>query len=539
MQAVDPEPFDRQVGVQWLPVAGGAVAGPCLPNLPSDFGLLTVPYVVIEAHSPTLTTTLEVCADSLTDRDGDLELVISRIPTTIEQLAKPVVVGVVPATIVGVGAPTIEVIGTTVVEGADGDGVVAEVVIAATGIGATSVQYETASGGPGAPVPAVAGDDFEPVSGEVSGALPWNRTIRIPILGDDIVEGDHAFRLRVSSPDTVISTTTADVVIVDDDELGLAIDAVSVDEGALASTTIRLVNPVEQAMSVAWETVAGTASAGDDFVGANDSVQFDPGELSRTIAVQTVVDSRIERNETFEVVASAAGGAAATGTITIVEDSPPTLSRVDDITVSVPIGTVRPVPVTWQLRADDDRDGQLPVTCIPSSGSGFPIGTSTVGCTAADSGGHVVSATFDVLVGTAAGTFAGSGRTAAPGTPPFTFTRGETVNLVSGGFDPNGSVVVQLRSEPIDLGTFSADGQGVVDVLVTLPADVAPGEHTLVISPADGAGGRAAAVPIVIEASPSGQLPKTGSSLAALLWLALAAAWIGVGLRLVGCRRLA
>jgi hypothetical protein len=48
--------------------------------------------------------------------------------------------------------------------------------------------------------------------------------------------------------------------------------------------------------------------------------------------------------------------------------------------------------------AVDDQDGPRPVTCSPEPGSTFPLGDSTVTCTATDSGGHTGQATFTVTV---------------------------------------------------------------------------------------------------------------------------------------------
>lgn len=51
-----------------------------------------------------------------------------------------------------------------------------------------------------------------------------------------------------------------------------------------------------------------------------------------------------------------------------------------------------------QPTASDVQDGPLVPTCSPSSGTRFPLGTTTVTCTATDSGGLVGSASFDVVV---------------------------------------------------------------------------------------------------------------------------------------------
>ena len=48
--------------------------------------------------------------------------------------------------------------------------------------------------------------------------------------------------------------------------------------------------------------------------------------------------------------------------------------------------------------AGDTRDGALVPTCTPASGALFPVGTTTVSCTAKDRAGNVRTTTFDVIV---------------------------------------------------------------------------------------------------------------------------------------------
>ena len=48
--------------------------------------------------------------------------------------------------------------------------------------------------------------------------------------------------------------------------------------------------------------------------------------------------------------------------------------------------------------ATDDVDGTVPVLCAPASGSIFPLGTTTVTCTATDSAGNIASGNFTVTV---------------------------------------------------------------------------------------------------------------------------------------------
>ncbi len=53
---------------------------------------------------------------------------------------------------------------------------------------------------------------------------------------------------------------------------------------------------------------------------------------------------------------------------------------------------------TFSPTATDDVDGTVPVTCAPTSGSIFQIGTTTVTCTATDSAGNMASGNFTVTV---------------------------------------------------------------------------------------------------------------------------------------------
>ena len=52
--------------------------------------------------------------------------------------------------------------------------------------------------------------------------------------------------------------------------------------------------------------------------------------------------------------------------------------------------------VTFQVAAQDDRDGALPVTCVPRSGSRFRIGRTRVVCTATDTSANRKAAAFTV-----------------------------------------------------------------------------------------------------------------------------------------------
>jgi hypothetical protein len=56
------------------------------------------------------------------------------------------------------------------------------------------------------------------------------------------------------------------------------------------------------------------------------------------------------------------------------------------------------VAVAFTASAIDAVDGDVPVACSPASGSVFPIGTTTVNCSATDAAGNSASASFVVHV---------------------------------------------------------------------------------------------------------------------------------------------
>jgi HYR domain len=76
--------------------------------------------------------------------------------------------------------------------------------------------------------------------------------------------------------------------------------------------------------------------------------------------------------------------------------TPPVLSLPDGITevATGPNGAA----VTFSTSATDDTDGPVPVSCSKNSGDTFPLGTTTVSCSATDAAGNTATGSFDVNV---------------------------------------------------------------------------------------------------------------------------------------------
>lgn len=78
------------------------------------------------------------------------------------------------------------------------------------------------------------------------------------------------------------------------------------------------------------------------------------------------------------------------------DTTPPVLSLPDDITAEAT--DTSGAAVTYTASAMDDVDGPITPTCAPPSGSIFPVGTTTVQCSAMDGAGNTASGAFKVMV---------------------------------------------------------------------------------------------------------------------------------------------
>jgi hypothetical protein len=76
--------------------------------------------------------------------------------------------------------------------------------------------------------------------------------------------------------------------------------------------------------------------------------------------------------------------------------TPPVLTLPSNITAEAT--SASGAVVTFTATAVDDVDGPVPVTCTPASGSTFPLGTTTVQCSASDSHNNTAHGSFTVTV---------------------------------------------------------------------------------------------------------------------------------------------
>lgn len=153
---------------------------------------------------------------------------------------------------------------------------------------------------------ATAGVDFTPVTATVSWAADEGgaRTVQIPLLDDNMVEGDETIRVTLSDPvgPTLGSPSAVDLVILDDDAPGeVEIVGDSEPEGVVegeADLAVRVRTPdgtpVEGAQ-VFWSVEEGEAelSGGNPTLSGADGVSrqtVELGEIPGTVVVSATLD---------------------------------------------------------------------------------------------------------------------------------------------------------------------------------------------------------------------------------------------------------
>jgi hypothetical protein len=99
---------------------------------------------------------------------------------------------------------------------------------------------------------------------------------------------------------------------------------------------------------------------------------------------------------TTSVNCSATDGSKGSFTVTVVDTTPPALQLPRAFTTQTtdPAG----ITVTYTASAADLVDGAVAVQCDPASGAFFPVGTTSVTCTATDAHSNGITGHFDVTV---------------------------------------------------------------------------------------------------------------------------------------------
>ena len=171
---------------------------------------------------------------------------------------------------------------------------------------AISLDYATEDGTATSP------DDYESFSGTLL-INPGNKSNRIyvSLVDNDLVELENRSfwvnltNLQTNGLNVVLAETHLEYVILNDDKGVITAEDVSVDEGAgTAVITVTLSNPVPDAVTVDFTTVAVSADASDDFLPTSGAITFDPLQQTQTITVDLVDSDEMEPDENFYILLS-------------------------------------------------------------------------------------------------------------------------------------------------------------------------------------------------------------------------------------------
>jgi hypothetical protein len=189
---------------------------------------------------------------------------------------------------------------------------------------------------------ATAGSDYAAHTAQtlVIPAFSTTAAITVPLLGDDVAETNETFAVQLSAPSSnaAIANGLATATIVDDDGTPqLSVGDATVVEGTAAAFTVTLSHASSAAVSVRWATADETALAPADYAAASGTLDFAPGQTSKSFEVPGAGDEIIEPAERFVVRLSSPANAVladAEGTGTIVDDDGSPALTVDDVAVT-------------------------------------------------------------------------------------------------------------------------------------------------------------------------------------------------------------
>jgi hypothetical protein len=182
---------------------------------------------------------------------------------------------------------------------------------------------------------------------------------------------------------------------------------------------------------------------------------------------------------TTTVTCTASAGPSCMFTVTVTDTQPPTITCPADISM---FGN-SPAPVTYTTPTPTDNCPGATAACVPPSGSTFPVGTTTVTCTATDASGNTANCTFTITLVPCTITCpsnitqpAAAGQCSAAVTYPAPTTTGTcgtvTCSPVSGSTFPVGTTTVTCTTAASPSCSFTVTVTDTQPPTITCPANV-------------------------------------------------------------------
>ncbi len=214
------------------------------------------------------------------------------------------------------------------------------VTLSAVAADPVTVEYATSDGSATTPA------DYRAVNGTLTfDPGETARQVVVPVVGDTVTEANETFSLNLThASGAAIADGVGIGTITDDDLPSIAIGNATVTESNYGTVNavfnVTLSAPSAQTVSVDYATSDGSATAPDDYLAANGTLTFAPGQTVRQIVVSVVGDTVTEISETFSLnltnpVNATVSDAAGLGTIT------------DNNNVSITIANVTVTEGNW------------------------------------------------------------------------------------------------------------------------------------------------------------------------------------------------
>jgi uncharacterized repeat protein (TIGR03803 family) len=368
-----------------------------------------------------------------------------------------------------------------------------------------------------------------PASITVEATSPAGTVVSFTATADDIVDGARPVTCTPASGSTFPITTTTVSCSASDAQGNTSTGSFTV---TVQDTTRPVLsvpgNITVEATSGAGAVVTYTATASDAIDGTV-AVSCAPAP-GATFAVGTT---------TVTCAASDSRGNTGTGgfTVTVLDTTAPTLSLPANMTVESALGA--PVAVSFSATATDVVDGAVTVSCMPTSGSLFPLGSTSVSCSATDSHGNTASGSFTVTVQD----------TTSPGAPAITDGPASPTNKTTATFAFSDADANAIFLCAIDSNSAAAFTPCTSPQAYPIPPDstLAAGAHVFYLKARDQAGNESpvvsftwtidlAAPAITLSGTP---LDPSGSSSAAFSFFTNEASTFGCQLdggAVEGCR---
>ena len=252
--------------------------------------------------------------DEITEIDGTVSVTLARgTDFTYKVTTGTNDVGVAPIT--DDDQSTLSIADATLIEGADGETAKVEFTVTADPVATSELSATWTTSDATGDTAATADTDYTSATGIVR--IPPNSstgTFEVDILGDDTPEFNETFTVTLSNPnsDSLISNEagSATGTITNDDDSGLSIKAVTVDEGTIGETpnmvfTVTTVPPSDSPITYSWRTLTrrdDTATAGVDYTASRGTdVEIAANAPSDTFNVPLIGDDNLEPDETFTV----------------------------------------------------------------------------------------------------------------------------------------------------------------------------------------------------------------------------------------------